>query len=74
MVEKLNLQDQILNECRKEKIMVEVFLMNGVRMPGCIMSFDDKVVAIWSEGKQRVVYKHAISTIVPEKPLKAIRQ
>lgn len=73
MVEKMNLQDAILNECRRDKIMVEVFLMNGVRMPGCIMAFDDKVVVVWSEGKQRIVYKQAISTIIPEKPLKALK-
>lgn len=73
MVENQKLQDQILNECRREKVLVELFMMNGFRMNGCIMAFDDDVVVIWSEGKQRMVYKNAISTIVPEKPLKSIR-
>lgn len=74
MNEKNNLQDAILNECKQDRIMVEMFLMNGVRMPGCVMDFDEDVVAFWSEGKQRMVYKHAISTIIPEKPLKAIKR
>lgn len=72
MVENQKLQDQILNECRREKIMVELFMMNGFRMSGCVMAFDADVVIIWSEGKQRMVYKQAISTVVPEKQLKSI--
>jgi len=61
-----NLQDLYLNYLRKEKIPVVIYLLNGVRLKGLIKGFDNFVVLI-KEGSQQLVYKHAISTIVPEK-------
>ena len=60
-----NLQDQFLNQARKEKILLTVFLMNGVQMKGQVRGFDSFVVLFESDGKQQMVYKHAISTIIP---------
>ena len=64
-----SLQDYFLNETRKEHQLVTVFLMNGFQMKGCIRGFDSFVVMLESEGKQQMIFKHAISTIVPPKPL-----
>ena len=59
----LNLQDVFLNQARKEKIPVTMFLMNGYQFKGMVKGFDSYVVILDCEGKQNVVYKHAISTI-----------
>lgn len=59
------LQDQLLNEVRKERIPVTMFLMNGFQMKGVVTGFDNFVVMLSTEGKQQMVYKHAISTLVP---------
>ncbi len=64
-----NYQDQFLSLARREKCIVTVFLMNGFQMKGCIRGFDSFVVMLESEGKQQMIFKHAISTIVPPKPL-----
>ena len=64
-----NYQDQFLALARREKCLVTVFLMNGFQMKGCIRGFDSFVVMLESEGKQQMIFKHAISTIVPPKPL-----
>ena len=66
-----NLQDLILNEVRKEHVPVTLFLMNGFQMKGIVTGFDNFVVVLSSEGKQQMIYKHAISTLAPMKPLKA---
>ncbi|RJQ17455.1 MAG: RNA chaperone Hfq [Nitrospiraceae bacterium] len=60
------LQDQYLNHVRKEKIPVTIFLLNGARLKGTIKGFDKFVVLLKNE-VQQLVYKHAISSIVPEK-------
>ena len=60
-----NLQDLFLNQARREKQPVTVFLMNGFQMRGTITGFDAFVVVLDSEGRQQVIYKHAISTIAP---------
>ena len=60
-----NLQDLILNEVRREHMPVTLFLMNGFQMRGVITGFDSFVVILESDGKQQMLYKHAISTIVP---------
>lgn len=65
-----NLQDLILNEVRKERIPVTMFLMNGFQMKGVVTGFDSFVVVLTSDGKQQMIYKHAISTLVP---LQALR-
>lgn len=61
----LNLQDVFLNQARKEKIPVTIFLMNGFQFKGMVKGFDSYIVILDCDGKQNVVYKHAISTIVP---------
>ena len=71
MSEPLNLQDAILTEVRKDKIPVTLFLMNGFQLRGIITGFDSFVVVLVSDGKQQMIYKHAISTLAPMKPLKA---
>ena len=71
MSEAINLQEAILKECRKEKVPVTLFLMNGFQLRGIVTGFDSFVVVLVSDGKQQMIYKHAISTLAPMKPLKA---
>ncbi|MDE5946724.1 MAG: RNA chaperone Hfq [Oscillospiraceae bacterium] len=63
----MNLQDVFLNQCRKERIPVTIFLTNGFQFKGTVKGFDSYVVILESEGKQQLVYKHAMSTVVPFK-------
>ena len=65
MNKNLNLQDVFLNQARKEKVAVTIFLMNGYQFKGIVKGFDSYIVILDCEGKQNVVYKHAISTISP---------
>lgn len=65
MTKNYNLQDAILNTIRKDNILVTLFLVNGYQIRGVIKSFDSFTVLIEVEGKQQLVYKHAISTIAP---------
>ena len=71
MSETTTLQEAILNEVRREKVPVTLFLMNGFQLRGTITGFDSFVVVLLSDGKQQMIYKHAISTLAPIKPLKA---
>ena len=64
-----NLQDIFLAQARRERRTVTLFLMNGFQMRGVITGFDAFVVVLTTDGKQQIIYKHAISTIVPERPL-----
>lgn len=64
----LNLQDLFLNNARKERVPVTIFLMNGVQVKGYVKGFDSYIVLIEGENKQQnLIYKHAVSTIVPGK-------
>ena len=65
----LNLQDVFLNQARKEKILVTIFLTNGFQFKGIVKGFDSYTVILDCEGKQQLVFKHAMSTIVPTKPI-----
>ena len=65
----VNFQDPFLAAARREKCPVTVFLMNGFQLKGVIRGFDSFVVMVESEGKQQMIFKHAISTIVPPRPL-----
>ena len=65
MQTKANLQDIFLLRARRDKVPVTMFLMNGFQMRGVITGFDAFVVVLDSEGRQQIVYKHAISTIAP---------
>ena len=64
-----NLQDIFLAQARRERRTVTLFLMNGFQMRGVITGFDAFLVVLTTDGKQQIIYKHAISTIVPERPL-----
>jgi host factor-I protein len=66
-----NLQDTFLNRTRQDRVPVTVFMTNGFQMRGEIRGFDNFVVLVDSEGKQQMIYKHAISTLAPMKQLKA---
>jgi host factor-I protein len=61
----LNLQDLFLNQARKEKIAITIFLMNGVQLKGRVKGFDSYIIILENEGKQQMIYKHAVSTIIP---------
>lgn len=65
----INLQDAFLNQVRKENIPVTIFLVNGFQLKGMVRGFDNFTVILESDGKQLMVYKHAISTISPLKPV-----
>ncbi len=65
----INLQDAFLNQVRKENIPVTIFLVNGFQLKGMVKGFDNFTVILECEGKQMMVYKHAISTISPLKPV-----
>ncbi len=65
MNKSINLQDVFLNQCRKDKILVTIFLTNGFQFKGMVKGFDSYVVILDCDGKQQLVYKHAISTIAP---------
>jgi len=71
MSEAINLQEAILKEVRRDKIPVTLFLMNGFQLRGIITGYDSFVVVLVTEGKQMMIYKHAISTLAPMKTLKA---
>ena len=64
-----NLQDVFLASARRTETPVTMFLMNGFQMRGVITGFDAFTVILTSEGRQNMIYKHAISTIVPERPV-----
>ena len=64
-----NLQDAFLNYIRREKIHVTLFLMNGFQLRGVVRSFDSFVVLIDADGRQQMIYKHAISTVAPARPV-----
>ncbi|MCI5075908.1 RNA chaperone Hfq [Oricola sp.] len=64
-----NLQDQFLNAVRKQKIPLTIFLVNGVKLTGVVTSFDNFCVLLRRDGHAQLVYKHAISTIMPGQPV-----
>lgn len=70
MANNLNLQDDFLNKVRKEHILITVFLVSGYQIKGYVKGFDNFTVIIDVEGKQNMIYKHAISTIIPSKNVK----
>jgi len=74
MSETTNLQEAILKEVRRDKVPVTLFLMNGFQLRGVIAGYDNFVVVLVSDGKQQMIYKHAISTLAPMKTLKAAPQ
>ena len=69
MAEKQNLQDTFLNHVRKNKLAVTVFLVNGVKLQGVITWFDNFSLLLRREGHSQLVYKHAVSTVMPAQPV-----
>lgn len=67
MAQPVNIQDNFLNQLRKDHIAVTVFLTNGFQLRGIVKAFDNFTVLLESEGKQQLIFKHAISTFAPVK-------
>jgi host factor-I protein len=67
MKQSVNIQDQFLNQLRKDGINCTVFLLNGFQIRGLVKGFDNFTVLFECEGKQQLVYKHAISTFSPQR-------
>ena len=66
----INLQDNMLNQARKEGMQVTIFLVNGFQLRGIIRSFDNFTILLEVEGKQQLIYKHAVSTVIPARNIK----
>lgn len=64
-----NFQDIFLNQARRDRSMITMFLMNGFQLHGIVRGFDGFTVVLDSDGRQQLIYKHAISTVVPPKPI-----
>ncbi|MDI3540905.1 RNA-binding protein Hfq [Koleobacter methoxysyntrophicus] len=67
--QQINLQDSFLNQVRKENVSVTIYLINGFQLKGIVKGFDNFTVILEADGKQHLIYKHAISTITPFKNL-----
>ena len=72
MQKAINLQELFLNQVRKARVPVVIFLVNGFQIKGLVTGFDNFTVVLDSEGKQQLIYKHAISTIVPAKAVEFV--
>ncbi|MDI9472556.1 MAG: RNA chaperone Hfq [Tissierellia bacterium] len=70
MKQSINYQDNFLNTARKEKITVTIFLISGYQIRGQVKGFDNFTILIDSEGTQQLIYKHAISTLIPSRSLR----
>lgn len=68
------LQDELLDEIVEGKIPATIYLMNGFQLRGIILDHDDAVIVIEQEGKHQMIYKHAVSTVVPLRPLKSVNK
>ena len=69
MAKDINLQDVFLNQARKDRIPVTIYITNGFQFKGVVKGFDNYTVILDTDGKQNLIYKHAISTICPVKPI-----
>ncbi|KMM38627.1 MULTISPECIES: RNA chaperone Hfq [Bacillales] len=67
MKQQINIQDQFLNQLRKDNVFVTVYLLNGFQLKGTIKGFDNFTIILESDGKQQLIYKHAISTFAPQR-------
>ena len=74
MSKAINLQDVFLNQVRKDKITVVVYLTNGFQLKGLVRGFDNFIVVLEAEGKQQMIYKHAISTVIPAKEVRLMTE
>jgi host factor-I protein len=71
---KQNLQDTFLNSVRKSKTPLTIFLINGVKLQGIVTWFDNFCVLLRRDGQSQLVYKHAISTIMPNQPVQLFEE
>lgn len=69
MKSEINLQDTFLNKARQEKVPLTVFLTNGFQLRGIVRGFDTFIILFDCDGKQEMIYKHAISTVIPQRKL-----
>lgn len=69
MTRSMNLQDAFLNQTRRKNIPLTVFLVNGFQLRGIVTGFDSFTVVLETDGKQQLIYKHAISTVIPARPV-----
>jgi len=69
MKQNINFQDSFLTQARKGRVSLVVFLVNGFQLRGILTGFDNFVILLQTDGKQQMIYKHAVSTIVPEQPI-----
>ena len=69
MQKTINIQDAFLAGARRERLPLTLFLMNGFQMRGIVRGFDSFTVVLETDGKQQLIYKHAISTLVPSRNL-----
>ncbi len=67
MKNSFNLQDIFLSKVKKDKITITIFLMSGYQLRGVVNGFDNYTIVLNSEGTQQMIYKHAISTMIPSK-------
>ncbi|UOQ93374.1 RNA chaperone Hfq [Halobacillus shinanisalinarum] len=67
MAQSVNIQDNYLNQLRKERMQITVFLLNGFQLRGVVKAFDNFTVLFETDGKQQLIFKHAISTFAPAK-------
>jgi len=74
MNKSINIQDTFLNQLRKDQIQVTVFLINGFQIRVLIKAFENFTIIIEVEGRQQMVYKHAISTFVPQRNVTLMQQ
>lgn len=69
MKNNVNLQDVFLNKVRKDEILITIYLVNGFQLKGTVKGFDNYTIVLDSDGKQQLIYKHAVSTIMPNSPI-----
>ena len=74
MSKAINLQDVFLNQVRKDKMTVVIYLTNGFQLKGLVRGFDNFIVVLEAESKQQMIYKHAISTIIPAKEVRLMAE
>ena len=72
MQNKANLQEIFLLKARRDRVPVTMYLMNGFQLRGTITGYDAFVVVLETDGKQQIIYKHAISTVVPVRPVELV--
>lgn len=74
MKNNINLQDIFLNKVRKENIQITIFLVNGFQIKGIVKGFDSYTIVIEGDNKQNLIYKHAVSTIIPNQKVDFINR